>query len=132
MYRSDTKYSMQTDKRKLTCIIVDDETSSHKNLKFRIARVDWLELIGKYYNAFDTMDAIRNLKPDIVFLDVTMPLMTGPEMLGHLPSADFIVILITANPRHETDLKDARIKAFINKPVFTTNFMKAIEAFRPN
>lgn len=123
---------MQTDKRKLSCIIVDDEKPSHKSLKFHIANVDWLELVGEYYNAFNTMDAIRELKPDIIFLDVTMPMMTGPEMLEHLPSEDFIVVLITANPRHETDLKDARIKAFLNKPVFTSNFMQAIEGFRPN
>ena len=120
---------MQTDKRKLSCIIVDDETPSHKNLKFHIAHVDWLELIGEYYNAFTAMDAIRNLKPDIIFLDVTMPVMTGPELLEHLPSEDFVVVLITANPRHETDLKDARIKAFLNKPVFTSSFARAMEVF---
>lgn len=123
------KYSMQTDKRKLTCIIVDDETPSHKSMKFHIGNFDWLELIGEYYNAFAAMDGIRELKPDIVFLDVTMPVMTGPEMLEHLPSEDFVVVLITANPRHETDLKDVRIKAFLNKPVFTENFAQAMEIF---
>lgn len=123
---------MQTDKRKLTCIIVDDETPSHKVLKFHIAGVDWLELIGEYYNAFNAMDAIGSLKPDIVFLDVTMPMMTGPEMLEHLSSGNFSVVLITANPKHETDLKDSRIKAFLNKPIFPLNFARVIEVFRPH
>jgi len=118
---------MRTDKQKLTCIIVDDETPSHKNLTFHIAKLDWLQIVGNYYNAFDAMDAIKDLKPDLVFLDVTMPMMTGPEMLEFLPSDDFVVIIITANPRHETDLKDSRIKAFLNKPVFESNFSQAIQ-----
>lgn len=122
---------MRTDEKKLTCIIVDDEQPSHKSLEFHIAELGWLQLVGNYYNAFDAMDGIRELKPDIVFLDVTMPLMTGPEMLAQLPSEDFEVVFVTANPRHETELRDPRIKGFIYKPVFGSRFLEAIEALRP-
>ena len=59
-----------------------------------------------------------------------MALMTGPEMLEHVKLEDFSVVIITANPKHETDLRDTRIKAFLTKPVFESNFRHAIEALQ--
>lgn len=114
-------------KQKITCVIIDDEISSHKILTYHITNFDNLRLVARCYNAFDGMKAIEKHRPHLVFLDVNMPEMTGFEMLSKIPDAGIKVILITASNLGEADLTDPRIIAATYKPVSEDRFARIMK-----
>lgn len=114
------------EKAKRTCIIVDDEVPSHKMLEFHIAAHPELKLVSRCFNAFEGIQAIQARMPDIVFLDMSMPQMTGLEMLAQIPDATIQVIIVTASLIEKSELADPRIKGMIFKPVSPAQFSKML------
>ena len=74
-----------------TCVIIDDESPAHRTLSFHIAAYPQLELCGRAFNAVEGLKLVKMLKPDVIFLNVTMPYMTGLEIL--IVSAQRIITL---------------------------------------
>lgn len=65
---------------KLRAIITDDEELARQNLKIQLQKVDAdLEVVGEATNGKEALRLIDALKPDAVFLDIQMPVMTGFE-----------------------------------------------------
>jgi two-component system LytT family response regulator len=67
--------------RHIRAIIIEDEAPARRILKDHLAQVDVILLEGEYDNGFDGLKAINELKPDLVFLDIQMPKLTGFEIL---------------------------------------------------
>ena len=63
--------------KKLTAILVDDEKLALNRLADLIKLFDHVQVISKDFNPMSAIESIVKLKPDIVFLDVEMPGMTG-------------------------------------------------------
>jgi chemotaxis response regulator CheB len=113
-------------KAKRTCIIIDDEVPSHKMLEYHIAAHPELKLVARCFDAFEGIQAIQARKPDIVFLDMGMPQMTGLEMLAQIPDADIQVVIVTASLIKESDLTDPRIKGMVFKPATAARFSEML------
>ena len=64
----------------LKCIAVDDEPLALKLVETFIEQTPFLELITTCDNAVEAMGIIRDTKPDVVFLDINMPNLTGMEL----------------------------------------------------
>lgn len=62
-------------------VIIEDEVLARNLLKSYLADHDQIEIVAECENGFDGLKAINELKPDLVFLDVQMPKLTGFEML---------------------------------------------------
>nr|WP_295924669.1 response regulator [uncultured Dyadobacter sp.] len=118
---------MATERKPLTCIIVDDEMPCHHLLRPLVKAEKNLKLVASCFNAFEAMDAIRQKQPNLVFLDVNMPSMTGIEMLEQMPDVNFSAVVVTAYPRHQVETKDPRIKGFLEKPVSAERFERLIK-----
>ncbi len=114
-------------KAKRTCIIIDGEVPSHKTLEFYIAAHPELKLVARCFNAFEGIQAIQASKPDIVFLDMSMPQMTGLKMLAQIPDAAIQVIIVTASLIEKSELADPRIKGMVFKPVSPSQFSKLLK-----
>lgn len=83
--------------QKFKAIIIDDETSSRNALKQKINKYcKDLDIINECENGESGIEAIDQLKPDIVFLDVEMPRMNGFIMLQNVKNRDFELIFTTA------------------------------------
>ena len=77
---------------KKTALIIDDEALARKRLKkLLVSYTDTLEIIGEATNGKEGLEHIKSLGPDLVFLDIQMPIMDGFEMLNNLTQAPFIV-----------------------------------------
>lgn len=113
---------MATAGKTLTCIVVDDEMHSHHSFRRLIKLEGSLRLVGSCFDAFEAMDQIREKQPDIVFLNVQMPRVSGIEMLQLIPEANFMAVIATVMPRSYVQMTDKRIKGFLNKPVTVTEF----------
>ncbi|QDK82387.1 response regulator transcription factor [Spirosoma sp. KCTC 42546] len=111
----------------LTCYLVDDESPAHVIMSKYISRVPYLALLGQTYDPFEGLEQVQQRKPDILFLDVEMPYMTGVEFLKSLQKPHPMVIMVTASPQFaaETYNFDA-VTHYLLKPVGFDKFLEAI------
>ena len=72
-------------------LVIEDEAPARDLLKAFISRNSQLELIGEAQDGFQGVKAINELKPDLIFLDIQMPKLTGFEMLELIEHKPVIV-----------------------------------------
>lgn len=116
--------------RPLRCLIVDDESAAHKTIKFYIGKVPGLEFSESCMNAVKALEAISTREPDIIFLDVDMPYITGLELLNIVGSIRASVIMTTAHARFAIDGFDHNVVDFLLKPISFERFLKAVHKVR--
>jgi two-component system, LytTR family, response regulator len=78
-------------------VIIEDEALARNLLKSYLADHDQIEIVAECENGFEGLKAINDLKPDLVFLDVQMPKLTGFEMLELLEFKPEIVFTTAYN-----------------------------------
>ena len=115
-----------TNTGKIRCLIIDDEEPAHEVLKFLIAKVPWLVFEGSCYNAVEAIEMIPARKPDIIFLDVNMPELSGLDLLNIVHAPDSHVIMTTAYPEYAVDGFTFDVTAFLLKPIGFDRFLKAV------
>src|SRR6266487_930396 len=112
----------------LNAIIVDDEAHSYKTLDAMLKRYcPEVNVLATCTNGADALKAIRELNPDLVFLDVEMPKMNGFEMLEELSSVNFHLIFVTSYDAYA--LKAIRFSAidYLLKPVDREELQRAVQ-----
>ena len=67
-----------------TVLLVDDTVEIRYLLRMLLANVTLCRVVGEAENGAEAIDAARELQPDIVILDVQMPVMSGVEALPHI------------------------------------------------
>lgn len=108
-------------------LIADDEQPARDRLKKLLAtHSDQIELIGEAVNGIECLEMIDRLKPDLVFLDIQMPGLTGFEVLqqtNHSP----VVIFCTAYDEFALQAFETNSIDYIVKPVKAERIQKSIE-----
>ena len=102
----------------LKAVMIDDDESNLSSLTEKLNRhCPQVEIIARCSNAAEGIHAIDSLRPDIVFLDIEMPVMNGFVMLQHLSFKDFELIFVTAYDHYA--IKAIRYSAldYLVKPV---------------
>lgn len=95
---------------KFRTLIVDDETLARERLtRLLSSYTDIIEIIGEAADGQEAINLIEELNPDLIFLDIEMPVFTGLEVLKKI-SVDPFVIFTTA-------YEDYAIKAFENNSI---------------
>jgi two-component system, LytTR family, response regulator len=114
-------------KNKLTTIIIDDEPDAVEFIS-SIAKefCPCLEVAGKAHNIKDGAHLIKEMKPDLVFLDVEMPNGSGFDLLTHFPKKDFDVIFITAFNHYAIKAIKFSAVDYILKPINIQEFIEAV------
>lgn len=112
----------------LNAILVDDEESNVSSLKEKLSRhcAD-INIVALCYNAADAIKAINALEPDVVFLDIEMPVMNGFLLLQNLTFRNFELIFITAYDHYA--IKAIRFSAldYLVKPIEIEELKIAVE-----
>ena len=70
---------------KINTIIVDDEPLSRRGIEIRLRDAGDFNIVAQCTNGKEALAAISTYKPDLVFLDIQMPGMSGFEVLARLP-----------------------------------------------
>jgi two-component system, LytTR family, response regulator len=109
----------------MTCIAIDDEPKALDILALFIAKTPFLDLRGTFRDPFQAMDFIVNSKPDLIFLDINMPELTGIQLLKSLSKAP-LVILTTAYSEHAIDSYELNVVDYLLKPIGFDRFLKAV------
>jgi two-component system, LytTR family, response regulator len=109
-------------------IIVDDEFVSRNVLK-KLLDINCpdIEVICECTNAEDAKREIKQLQPQLVFLDISMPGKSGLDMLKEIPDINFEIIFVTAF--HEYTIQAIRFSAidYLLKPVDKNELVEALE-----
>lgn len=112
--------------------VVDDSKISRK-MVIRALPPTWKVDITQAENGVEALAAYRDGKAEIMFLDLTMPVMDGYETLEHLQKEQLntFVIVISADiqPEAQARVKKLGAMAFIKKPVKTTDIENVLREY---
>ena len=111
---------------KLQTLIIEDEELARNLLRSYLKDHPDIEIIGECENGFDGVKAINEKKPDLVFLDIQMPKITGFEMielLDHKPQ----IIFTTAYDQFALKAFELNAVDYLLKPFSRDRMLKAIE-----
>lgn len=101
-----------------TYAIIDDEPNAIRLLQKTIAeQYDNLELQGSFTSGTEAIDALLNNNPDLLFLDISMPHLTGLELLEQMPGLKSEVIFITAHEEFALSAFNFTPAGYILKPI---------------
>jgi two-component system LytT family response regulator len=112
-------------------IVVDDEKPARVRLLELLNREADVDLVGTAPDGRAAVDLIRQLKPDLVFLDVQMPTLDGFGVLQDLPQDELpVVIFVTAYDKYAIQAFDAHAIDYLLKPFSDQRFESAIRRAR--
>lgn len=113
---------------KITTLIVDDEKLARRAIRGLLEKDDEILVVGEANDGAAALDAVMQLKPQIMFLDVQMPLMTGIELLVKLsPARRPEVIFVTAFDEHAIKAFELHAIDYLVKPFSDARFRQALE-----
>jgi two-component system LytT family response regulator len=112
-------------------LIVDDEPIARRVLREGLEAVPEVVIVGEAENGKQALQRIAELQPDLVLLDLQMPVMGGFEVVrklegGHLP----IVVIVTAFDQHAIEAFEAGAVDYLLKPVGEERLRTAVERAR--
>lgn len=113
-------------------LIADDEESARERMRRLLAVHSDLSIVGEARDGLETVQQIEALRPELLFLDIEMPGLTGFEVLQSLP-ADVtmpLVIFATGYDQHALAAFDANALAYLLKPVEPERLAQAVERAR--
>ncbi len=109
----------------MNVIIIEDERLAREELKSLLKDFSSLTIVGEASNAAEGLELIRNLEPDLVFLDIQMPGMDGFEMLKQLDEIPK-VIFVTAYDNFALQAFEVNALDYLLKPVDPERLKEAV------
>ena len=117
--------------RALKILIADDEQISRKVLREEIEVLPAAAVVGEAENGREALERIAELEPDLVFLDLQMPIMGGFEVVRHLSGSHLpAIVIVTAYDQHALEAFEAGAIDYLLKPVSADRLERAVERAR--
>ena len=117
----------------LRALVVDDEKLARDELCYQLGQDEDVEVIGQAANGVEALDALNQHDPDIVFLDVQMPGLSGFEVarqLLELGGDPPMVIFVTAYDRHAIEAFEVNAVDYLLKPADPARLRQALARAR--
>ncbi|HCW08833.1 MAG TPA: DNA-binding response regulator [Cytophagales bacterium] len=111
---------------KTTCLIIDDEKLARELLTEYLEAFPEIELLGEASNGTEAVAQIDKLKPDLIFLDVQMPGMTGFDVLDDINHEPY-VIFVTAYDQYAIQAFEKNAIDYLLKPLDQERFKLAVD-----
>jgi two-component system LytT family response regulator/two-component system response regulator LytT len=116
----------------LRTVLVDDEQPARDELSYLLSQIDGIEVVAQAGDGVEALAAIKRLQPDVVFLDIQMPGLTGFEvarrMIDHQLSSH--IIFVTAFDQHAIEAFEVNAVDYLLKPVDPTRLETALQRAR--
>jgi len=113
----------------LSCMIVDDEPLAVRLLESYVEKTPDLQLLTSYTDSMTAINAIKEHKPNLLFLDIQMPNIDGMELAHSLP-AETRVVFTTAFKEYAFESYEVNALDFLLKPIRYNKFLGSIEKAR--
>ena len=117
--------------RKVRAIIVDDELLARAKIRQLLASAPDMEVIGEADNGRDAIRLIHEHRPQLLFLDIQMPEMSGFDVLKALPE-DLrpATIFVTGHQQHAVKAFEIHAVDYLLKPITVARFLEALQRVR--
>ncbi|MCI4669508.1 MAG: LytTR family DNA-binding domain-containing protein [Bacteroidia bacterium] len=112
----------------IKALIIDDEEDARESLRLSLEKFcKEVEILSLCDGPHEGLAKLSELKPDLVFLDIQMPSMSGFDLLEQVGEPDFQVIFVTAHDKYA--IKAIRFSAldYLLKPVDIEELVKAVQ-----
>jgi two-component system LytT family response regulator/two-component system response regulator LytT len=116
----------------LKALVVDDEQLARDELCYQLAELGGIEVIAQAGDGPQALDAVSRHTPDVVFLDVQMPGLTGFEVARRLIDRDppVSIVFVTAYDQHAIEAFEVNAVDYLLKPVEAERLDRAVQRVR--
>lgn len=115
----------------MRAIVVDDERHAREELEVLLSELGGVEVVASCANAIEALQAVRALRPDVLFLDVQMPQVDGFQLLSMMEEEITPgVVFVTAYDQHALGAFEASALDYLLKPVQPDRLARAVERVR--
>ena len=115
----------------IRALIVDDEPLARERIRMLLESEPGIEIVAECRNGTEALRAVGELAPDLVFLDVQMPELTGFDVLYRLDPASMpVIIFVTAYDQYALQAFEVSALDYLLKPFDRERFTKALTRAR--
>jgi two-component system, LytTR family, response regulator len=112
-------------------LIVDDEPLARDGIRSRLTTLGGFEIVGECGGGRAAIAAIRAQSPDVVFLDVQMPVIDGFGVIAAVGADEMpAIVFVTAHDEYALRAFDAQAIDYVLKPIDDTRFVRAVDGVR--
>lgn len=116
---------------KTRALIVEDERISRERLRELLEHVEWIECVGQAADGITAVRMIDEMRPDLVFLDIEMPGMTGIDVLSRI-THDPAIVFTTAYDRYAVTAFELEALDYLLKPFGAKRLAATLDRVRKN
>jgi two-component system LytT family response regulator len=113
----------------IRAVLADDDEPALRQLQRQLAGFGEISVVGVAHDGAETVEQVERLQPDLLFLDIEMPKLTGFEVMQRLQHKPLVVV-ITAHNGYWQMLHDSEALFFMFKPVDGSQLARALERIR--
>ena len=125
---------MKDAKEALKVLVVDDEQLAREELCYQLQRLAEVEVVAQAGNGLEALSAVDRVEPDLVFLDIQMPGLTGFEvarsLLSRGPDTSPALVFVTAFDQHAIEAFEINAVDYLLKPVEPARLEQAVDRAR--
>ncbi len=110
----------------LKALIVDDEVLARESLKVALEGITGVEIVGECGNGFEAVQAVQQIKPHLLFLDIQMPKLDGFDVVELLGKDAPFIIFVTSYDEYALRAFEAEALDYLLKPAKPERLQKAI------
>jgi len=115
----------------MRALVVDDEPIARRVLREELELFPELQVVGEAADGREALQKIARLRPEVVFLDLQMPVMSGFEVVRNLSGPNLpVVVIVTAYDQHAIEAFEAGAIDYLLKPVSEARLRTAVERAR--
>ena len=112
-------------------LIVDDEPIARQVLREELELLPGVDIVGEAADGREALRQIAEIEPDLVFLDLQMPVMGGFEVVRNLEGRSLpVVVIVTAFDQHAIQAFEAGAIDYLLKPIRHERLLKSVERAR--
>ncbi len=110
----------------MTCMVVDDNKMARLAMLKLLEVVPELELVAECESAIDAFNVLSKKQPDLIFLDIEMPGMSGIELIRNLGARGSLIIFTTAKANYAVEAFELNVIDYLLKPIGSARFLQSV------
>ncbi|MFT7221140.1 MAG: two-component system LytT family response regulator [Candidatus Azotimanducaceae bacterium] len=115
----------------IRALVVDDESLARKGLKIRLEELGGVDIVGECGNGREALISVAELEPDLMFLDIQMPGMSGFDVVAKLQQDNLpLIVFVTAFDEYAIKAFDVHAVDYLLKPIDVDRLKDAVERAR--